>query len=38
MNNYNSNKMSDKKFTSIKWSLTAVSGLLTTALIIVLET
>ena len=38
MINNNSNKMSDKEFTSIKWTLTAISGFLTTALIIVLET
>lgn len=38
MSNNSSNRMSDKEFTSIKWTLTAVSGLLTTALIIALET
>ena len=31
------NTMNDKAFTTIKWTLTAFSGLLTTTLIIVLE-
>jgi urate oxidase len=38
MSNNKSNRMNAKTFASIKWALTAVSGLLTTALIIVLET
>ena len=38
MSNNNSNRMSNKEFTSIKWTLTAISGLLTTTLIIILET
>jgi len=38
MGNDKTGKITNKTFASIKWMLTALSGLLTTGLIIVLET